>query len=345
MRWTSRWLIAALVATFALALAPSAFAGAQLGGGATTLSLDPAVGQALGSLGVSVAPISPAKAGRSGISFPITGGNIHPSTAVGRIEHSGGLRFSAGGKKLDVRNFNVRVASDAFLTAQVGGARVKLLTLDLAKAKVKRSGFDTRVSGVTAALTGTAARALNATFAVKAFKKGLVIGKVKVSAKFAEVLIKGGSTSLVLDPTAAGALTSLGVSVGPVSPAGLNGDGSIGFPITKGRVDAKTLVGFINHSGGLAFTKGSTRVELTNFRITIGANPTLSAVLGGTRVDILTLDLARAKIAISDRNVAVGPVIAKLTKGAADALNAAFGTTALTDGLTIGVANVAAEGR
>lgn len=345
MRRTSRWLIAAFVVALALATAPTAFAGAKLSGGATTLSLDPAVGKALGSLGVSVAPISPAKAGKAGISFPITGGTIHPTTAVGRIEHSGGLRFSAGGKKLEVTDFNVRVASDAFLTAQVGSSRVKLLTLGLAKAKVTRSGFDTRVSGVTAALTGTAARALNATFGVKAFKKGLVIGKVKVSAKFAEVLIKGGSTSLVLDPTAAGALTSLGVSVAPVSPAGLNGDGSIGFPITKGRVDAKTLAGFINHSGGLAFTKGSTRVELTNFRITIGASPTLSAVLGGTRVDILTLDLSKAKIAVSDRNVSVGPVTAKLTKGAADALNAAFGTTALTEGLTIGVANVAAQGR
>ena len=39
----------------------------------------------------------------------------------------------------------------------------------------------------------------------------------------------------------------------------------------------------------------------------------------------------------------VGPVTAKLTKAAADALNQAFGTTAFAEGLTIGIATVAAE--
>ena len=38
----------------------------------------------------------------------------------------------------------------------------------------------------------------------------------------------------------------------------------------------------------------------------------------------------------------VGPVVAKLTKGAADALNQAFGTTAFAEGLVIGTATVAA---
>jgi hypothetical protein len=41
----------------------------------------------------------------------------------------------------------------------------------------------------------------------------------------------------------------------------------------------------------------------------------------------------------------VGPVTAKLTRPAADALNQAFGTTAFAEGLTIGTATVAAQGR
>src|SRR5829696_1414834 len=155
MRIKATSLCAAVAALLLLAAAPVASAGGRLAGGTTTLSLDPAAVSALGSLGVGVTPIGPAKANGGGIAFPITGGDIHPSTAIGRIQHSGGLRLSAGGKRLDVTRFNVRIAGEAFLTANVGGARVKLLTLDTSKAKVGRKGFDTTVSGVGVALTGT----------------------------------------------------------------------------------------------------------------------------------------------------------------------------------------------
>jgi len=344
MRIKATSLCAAVAALLLLAAAPVASAGGRLAGGTTTLSLDPAAVSALGSLGVGVTPIGPAKANGGGIAFPITGGDIHPSTAIGRIQHSGGLRLSAGGKRLDVTRFNVRIAGEAFLTANVGGARVKLLTLDTSKAKVGRKGFDTTVSGVGVALTGTAARALNATFGVRAFRTGLRLGTVKVDAAFAELLLAGGATTLALDPGAASALQSLGVTASPVDPASAGADG-LSFPITKGRVDAKSLAGFVNHSGGIALRKGATRVELTSFRITIDDAPDLSAVLGGTRTEILSLDLSGAKTTIAGRDVTVGPVSAKLTKGAADALNGAFATTAFREGLVLGAATLRARGR
>ena len=83
-------------------------------------------------------------------------------------------------------------------------------------------------------------------------------------------------------------------------------------------------------------------MTVTDFTIETAPAPKLTALLGTTRFDLATLDLGAAKTTISGRSVTVGPVAAKLTKGAADALNQAFGTTAFTEGLTIGAATVAA---
>ena len=81
---------------------------------------------------------------------------------------------------------------------------------------------------------------------------------------------------------------------------------------------------------------------MTDFTIETAPAPKLTALLGTTRFDLATLDLGAARTTISGRSVTVGPVAAKLTKGAADALNQAFGTTAFTEGLVVGTATVAA---
>ena len=81
----------------ALALAgPAEAAQVKLAGGSTTLKLDAGTAKALGSLGVAVSPLRPAKARGGGIAFPITGGRIDPATAAGTIRHSGGLLLRAG---------------------------------------------------------------------------------------------------------------------------------------------------------------------------------------------------------------------------------------------------------
>ena len=177
---------------------------------------------------------------------------------------------------------------------------------------------------------------------MKAFRRGLRVGTATVKATPAQVAFTGGATSLALDPGTAQALTALGIAATPAAPATANPDGSVAFPITAGKVNAKTLAGSITHSGGLTLTKGSTAVTVTDFTIETAPAPKLTALLGTTRFDLATLDLGAAKTTISGRSVTVGPVAAKLTKGAADALNQAFGTTAFTEGLTIGAATVAA---
>ncbi len=72
------------------------------------------------------------------------------------------------------------------LTARVSGTntRVPLLELDLGAAHIDRGHGTVVVSNVKASLTGEAADALNKTFDVTLFKKGLDIGVAKVTARF-----------------------------------------------------------------------------------------------------------------------------------------------------------------
>jgi hypothetical protein len=338
-------LFAALVACLAVA-APAGASTVKLAGGYTTLKLYPATAAALKSLGVNVSLVRPATVSHGGVSFPITGGRIDPATAAGVIAHQGGLVLSAGGTRVRLTSFNVRVGAHSSLSALIGRTRVRvrIFNLDTSRARITRSGLGTHVTGVRATLTGLAARALNGAFHVHAFTAGLPFGTVSVHAVPAQFIIQKGSTTLALDPGTAQALTMLGVSVAPIAPASAGSSG-IAFPITGGLVDAKTLVGQIRHSGGLELKAGSTTVDLSNFYINVNATPDLTAQLGSARVSILSLDLSGLTEHVSGRTITLGGVVAKLTAGAAAALNHAFGTTALKAGLVVGRATVVATVR
>ena len=123
--------------------------------------------------------------------------------------------------------------------------------------------------------------------------------------------------------------------------APIGGD-SLAFPITGGSVNAKTYAGSIEHSGGIALTRGATRVELTAFTIDIDDTPELTALVGGQRVPILTVDLAALKASVKGRTITLEGAALKLTGAAAAALNQAFATTAFTEGLLLGTATVQA---
>ena len=344
MRRISMLALVAIVAALAVA-APAASAKVKLAGGATTLKLAPATAQALSSNGVSVAPIGPAKARRGGVAFPITGGSIDPANARGAIFHSGGLRLSAGDTRVALRNFRVHVgARRAILTARAGNARLTALSLNLQRAKVSRPGLGTTVKGIRAVLSGQAAKALNAAFSTNLFAKGLPIGTVVVRAVPAQVELSGGETSLAVDPGAAQALASQGITPSPIAPAGV-GTGGLEFPITGGKVNAKTFAGRVTHSGGLRLSKGSTVVDLTSFTINIDSAPDLTALVGGSRVSILNLDLSQLDADVSGRRITLSGVRATLTATAAQALNQAFSTNAFREGLLIGTASVNTEAR
>jgi hypothetical protein len=336
--------LGAIVAALVVA-APAAGAKVKLAGGSTTLKLAAGTAAALDAKGVSVAPLRPARVRGGGVAFPITGGSIAPASGAGRIDHSGGLALRAGGTRVALRNFRVHVGSKrAILTAQAGDGRLTVLSLSLANAQVTRNGLGTTIKGVRALLSGQAAKALNAAFRTHLFAKGLPIGTVVVRAAPGQVELARGATTLALDPGAGQALQSLGVEAAPVDPA-TAGDGGLRFPITGGKLNAKTFAGRIPHSGGIRLSKGSTVVELTSFTINVDSDPDLTALLGGERVSILNLDLSPLDAGVRGRRITLAGVRATLTAGAAQALNQAFSTSAFTEGLLLGTATVAARAR
>jgi len=354
-----RFSILALVAIVAVlaALPAAASAKVQLAGGSTTLTLAKGTAAALTANGISVRPLRPAKVRGGGVAFPITGGSIDPRSGAGAIAHSGGLVFRAGSTRVPLRSFRVHVGSRrAILTARAGSARLTVLSLSVANAKVVRNGLGTTVKGVRASLSGQAAKALNAAFGTRLFSRGLPIGRVVVRAVPAQAELAGGDTILALDSGAGTALQSLGITAAPIDPASATGAGLL-FPITGGKVNAATFAGSISHSGGLRLSRGSTVVDLASFTITVDADPDLTALVGGSRVSILNLDLtqqARARRAlavhqldsqVSGRQITLSGARATLTAAAAAALNQAFGTTAFTEGFLVGTATVEAQAR
>lgn len=164
-----------------------------------------------------------------------------------------------------------------------------------------------------------------------------------------DTLLYRGATTVALDPGAAGALKTLGITVAPTKPA-YAGKARISFPITLGVVDSTSLAGQIRHAGGLVFTKGDTKVYLTRYFIDIDGTPSLSGLVGvgapGTaRADLFDLDLSALKVDAGKRHITLSGVGLTLTQGAADALNTAFGegATPFTAGLKIGTATVKAR--
>jgi len=165
----------------------------RLGGKQTAVKLDAGTAEALKSLGVSVAPTGKGTfdAATSTVGFPITGGfaAIHsdkgykPGYIVGNVVHEGsGLKFSKGSTSIEVTDFVVDPGAST-LTATAGGkSGIPLLSLDGTNVAVSQSGSDVVLQGTVAKLTATGASALNSTFGVTAFKEGLPLGVVTLTA-------------------------------------------------------------------------------------------------------------------------------------------------------------------
>lgn len=147
-----------------------------------------------------------------------------------------------------------------------------------------------------------------------------------------------GATSLDVDPGTLEALGSLGVTPGAVDPAALDG-ARYSFPIINRPLNA-LRTGVVRHEGGISLTAGDVTVELTDFDINLANRTLYGKVNGDGPVALLDLDYSRLRVRFNGWRLKAGPVGTTLTQGAADALNAAFGTDALTDDTVIGDAKI-----
>jgi hypothetical protein len=150
-------------------------------GGRTVLKLNDTLRRALDVAGVTVEPVGAAEAVPGGIAFPIRSGRVDLDTPSGRIEHAGGIRFSAGGREVTARNLVLLPGKDE-VTAEIAGRRVPLMSTKLAPPKVPPTG-DVVVLPATVSLGGPASRVLSDRLGVDVFDAGLKLGRLTASAK------------------------------------------------------------------------------------------------------------------------------------------------------------------
>lgn len=308
--------------------------------GDTRLTIAKQTGQALSSLGITVAPVKPSKGARGAVVFPITSGSVDPKLVDGAlINHSGGLRLTRGRTRVDLKNFRIRItSSQATISAAVGTTRATIINLDLAKAKITRPALNLRIRNVGVKLNATGASALNKAFRTSAFNRGLRLGTAVVNARFAQFVVERGDTQLTLDSGTLGVITGAGFTPGIVAPATLDATVAT-FPIVKSKIAANLTSGVISHSGGLSFTKAGSTTTATDFDIELSANPTLAASVNGAlpKADILNLDLAALRQTVAKRTLTLSGVVAKINTTLANVLGLPS-----ADGATLGTAVVTA---
>jgi hypothetical protein len=172
-------------------------------------------------------------------------------------------------------------------------------------------------------------------------------------AQAATLRLDGMQTTLTTDPGTTGALWAAGIIPLPVAPSTVSPTSDAArytFPVTTGRVDAKTTAGFIRHSGGLLLARydmGWQALKLTKFTINITGAPNLTAIVNdGARVEIAALDLSQAEIKTFTKNHriyrSVKNVGVTLNATAMGAINDTFGTS-LPSEVKLGTADVLAR--
>jgi len=176
---------------------------------------------------------------------------------------------------------------------------------------------------------------------------------VAPQAQAATLRLDGMQTTLTTDPGTTGALWAAGIIPLPVAPSTVSPTSDAArytFPITTGRVDAKTTAGFIKHSGGLLLARyemGWQALKLTKFTINITGAPNLTAIVNdGARVEIADLDLSQAEIKTYTKNHRIYRTVKNvgvtLNATAMGAINDTFGTS-LPSSVKLGTADVLAR--
>jgi hypothetical protein len=155
-------------------------------GGYTLLKLDTGTAAVLSKEGIGIEATGPAigPAGSTTFVFPIVGGKVNKEQLGGKIAHSGGLAFTAGGTRLVVKRFVIDL-DRGVLTAKVAGtgARIPLLRLGAVTGGVQAPPGLLLLKDVNVRLTVPAAQALNQKFDTNLFEGGLPFGKATVVAR------------------------------------------------------------------------------------------------------------------------------------------------------------------
>lgn len=306
--------VAAAVAAM-LALAPFASAASNpIAKGSTTLTISNGFNKKAKKLGIKVKAVKPAKVKGKKATFTVTGGEIEPTTGVGTVTHSGGLKVKWGKKSVSLKAFEIN-SSTKILTAKIGGKSVKFAKL--AGFSSARLGFGNSLAAKKVKLTGYGAKALNKKLTpkpkrvkVKVKRKGKTVVKVKTvrtKPAFKANMVLGKSTTEV-EPTtdnvlATGTMTyagdeglfkklkDVGVNVETISPTSVSGT-TYSSGISGGTISPLGTSGQVNSAGGIKLVQkleGSplaTTITLGAIGVDLAAKTATVEVNGESNVEV-----------------------------------------------------------
>jgi hypothetical protein len=160
--------------------------------GTTNVALCSTFLDALGSLNITAGVVYPTVLNGTTVNFPIGSGAIDLDTALGNIDHQGGLTLTEGKTVVAIQDFIIDTTGKSPVITGIavvdGGLVGRIVLFDLAFP----SSFKTplklidktflQLNKVTVTLDAAAASTLNTEFNTKGFTAGLSVGTATVSA-------------------------------------------------------------------------------------------------------------------------------------------------------------------
>ncbi|HKH64510.1 MAG TPA: hypothetical protein VKA35_03500 [Solirubrobacterales bacterium] len=250
-------LAAALFAL--LAFAPYASATADpVESGSATITLNNGFTKYLKTFGIKTTKIAPAKLKGKKATFPVTGGEVDPTTGGGTVNLGGGLKFKAGKKSAPVKGLVLDTNKKA-LFAKVAGKKVKLAAVS--GYSFTRAGFGVSMTIKKLKLTKTVAKKLNKKLGyAKGKPKPFIANKLMGSAKAEEqpatvALVPGGNVSFNADQELLKKLKDVETNAAVIAPTTEKGFGNYELPITGGNIGPTGAAGQVQTAGGLLLTQ------------------------------------------------------------------------------------------
>jgi hypothetical protein len=276
--------LTSLLATIAvlggvLGPAPSASASTYdpVSSGKTILTLAGPFLRELRSHGVRLAAGAPATLKGASASFPVSAGRLDPVDAIGTAESEGALVFSAGGRKLPLKEPQLKTSRrNSPLAAKFGGGKLKLASSS--RLATERSGFGFLAKVTQIRLSAGVATRLDKKLGLgRLLVGGELLGNARTEALPETVsILAQGNVSLELAGDFQAKLASLFVATNPIFPA--EHPGSFTFPIAGGDLAPDGSSGALQGGGAIEFLQlGGGQVIMREPEVELGSAAALSS--------------------------------------------------------------------
>lgn len=330
-----------------------------LGSGKTKLSFGKAFTELMRAHGVTATPKAPAARKGSAFVFPVSDGKMDPTNGKGEIDQEGNFVFRRGNFALPFKKLMLKTKR-APLYAKVGGSQLKIATG--ARIATVRDGFGTVFTAKDLKLSDKVAVRLNKKLHLDdVFEAGQIIGSLRSETQ-PEVMtiLPTGRATLALAPEMLAKLSSLFVSLNPISPAELAPGPLFTLPIvTEGAIAPDASLGTLRTGGAIELLQlGAGQIFWQELRLNLDAgtvtgdvdlqpSPPYAGKLDGAGIFDLDMSSATVTADAKARTTAVAGASLRLQAQSAGSFNQAFaqGKETFKAGEPFGAISFTAQGQ